>query len=199
MDIKERLLFCRLNRKMMKSLIVKLSILFAVCQYFTAGEILDDSFLRIDSQSSILIDDHLTISILTAVSDKSYPLIIWLYMESSLSNEVFLGKMEFSIANANVNETVIAVFKISHRLSHFDSRRLENPTDFFAKNLKAKACIFDPLTKLCHEQLTEEAIFPLVSPWRRKELHTFTASWSLQAKILSQQRKVPQCHGDVAG
>lgn len=178
---------------------IKLSLCHIVFQYMLAGKILGD-FLKIKSDSTVVLDDKFMVTIEVAVADPSGPLLVWFYLQSSIGPDTLLATRYYELISLTKdNSTVVTNITISKRWTSFDSRHLDDPTDYFAKNFKAKACMFYTMTASCSEELSDEVIVPLSPPWRRKEIKTYCPAWSLHVKMASQMRSTPQCAHSIGG
>ena len=171
--------------------LLTLHILLLFC--LVVGKIQCDSFIKIESEGSALTDNNVKITVSLSVADSSYILVFLLYLQSSFGTDKLIKKQNLTIDQKSINITVVENFEISKRYTYHDIRQLENPTDYYAKNIKVKACIYDKLQRWCIKELSDEIMLSLNSPWRRKELHVPCPSWFVKLKLFSTKQEIPQC------
>eukprot|EP00794_Sanderia_malayensis_P011435 gene11437-12631_t len=90
--------------------------------------------------------------------------------------------------------------KVSQRLVYFDSRKLDNPTDFFATKVVICACLTQEIyIHGCNQNETVELQLPLLHPSARKEKPSYTVGWELWLKkqLYIQYHQVCQMINDV--
>ena len=165
---------------------------------FRGSHVLCNSFITIDPGESLIRDGDVTITLSTFIDDSSHIVIIWLYLQSSLDAERFLARRNLFVAQKGVTETIASKFRLSTKLVYYDSRYLEDPTDFFAKNIRVKSCIYDTVRRQCMEGLADQIIIPLNPPLRRNKLNTYCPAWSLHLKKSSRKQIFPTCQ-NIAG
>ena len=183
---------------MERTIISRLIKLYIVLQYFLVDQILCDSFIKIDPNTSVIVDNNVTIAVSLMVKDSSHMLVVWLYLQSSVGSEKLIAKGHLPINERNTILTLDADFQISKQYAYFDSRNSEIPTDYFAQNIRVHACIYDKTARLCIDELSDEIVLALNSPWRRKELQAYCSAWDLQLKTLYSHQHIPQCE-NLAG
>ena len=176
----------------------RLFLVHVVLQIFLACQFSCDPFVKIDSHGSALTNDNIEVTVSFVAKDSSHILVISLYLQSSLGEEKVISKRNFSIDHGDALITLATNFQIRKRYMYFDSRLPKDPTDYFARNIRVKVCIYHKITKNCIKELSDELILTLNSPWRRKEVQTYCPAWSLKLKTVIHQQHVPKCQ-DIAG
>ena len=172
---------------------LKRLVIYILLQLCLVAQILCDSFIKIDPQGSALTDNNVRITVSMSFADSSCILIFLLYLQSSFGADRLISKRNLTIDQKSINRTVIENFEISKRYSYHDKRQLENPTDYYAKHIKVKACIYSKLQQWCIKELSDEIVLSLNSPWRRKDLHIPCPAWFVQLKLFSTKQEIPQC------